>query len=246
MTSRFESQTQCQASPAFMSGKSLPQEVEPCLHSSCGTLQNTVPIKLLSKDGSDASSRRVPCDLNYSTIHCWVWQHWSWMNLEHQPFPLTPIQAGHIIPHHFMIMWMVLNLMGQGTSAAQVAPPTPTSTGSPRKSRDRVSCAMAQHATVQICQIGEAGKLEGFGAMWVQRVWVEREYVMSGLQVSTRWILVCPGQSFSRWLVGKIKHHGLRIDSNETMMTMLTTCSLHLSEQMLQPRWNHFQILPGA
>ena len=64
-----------------------------------------------------------------------------------------------------MIMWMVLNLMGQGTSAAQVAPPTPTSTGSPRKSRDRVSCAMAQHATVQICQIGEAGKLEGFGAM---------------------------------------------------------------------------------
>ena len=34
---------------------------------------------------------------------------------------------------------------------------------------------MAQHATVQICHVGEAGKLEGFVAMGVQRVWVERE-----------------------------------------------------------------------
>ena len=32
--------------------------------------------------------------------------------------------------------------------------------------------------------------------------------------------------------MAKIKHLGPRIDSNETMVM---TCSLHLSEQMLQP-----------
>ena len=97
------------------------------------------------------------------------------LKLDETGAPTVPIETHSNMSHHvtsFTIMLMVLNLMGQGTSAAQVAPPTPTSTGSPRKSRDRERCAMAQHETVQICQVGEAGELEGLIAMWVQRVWV--------------------------------------------------------------------------